>query len=352
VQFELLKKHERVLILGLTVVWNHFIWWGLPACFRRVDCYNLVVAPRRPIVSNGSNDNTVSKNPQGMHDLSAKLSAAERAGAVHDRVSINTLCFLGSSFRELAGYWHELGATRVSMVSNLLLQEGVSAAQAALASGDFRVETIAHPFVNAGHLQANKNWWVESRDQLLEVIDAARSINARSIYVSSGGHGTLTWEEAADVFCAAIGPCVAEAKAAGVALMIENGPQVYPDTTIVHSLRDAVTLAEKAGIGVCIDIFSCWVEAGLRDSIERAIPHCRIVQVSDYVYGDRSLPARAVPGDGAIPLRRILGWLLASGYDGAFDLELMGPRIDREGRLGATRRAAENLGALLRSLGA
>ena len=106
---------------------------------------------------------------------------------MHDRVSINTLCFLGSSFRELAGYWHELGATRVSMVSNLLLQEGVSAAREALASGEFRVETIAHPFVNAGHLQAGKSWWVESRDQLLQVIDAGSIRRLAVISASPAG---------------------------------------------------------------------------------------------------------------------------------------------------------------------
>jgi sugar phosphate isomerase/epimerase len=77
-----------------------------------------------------------------------------------------------------------------------------------------------------------------------------------------------------------------------------------------------------------------------------------VIQVSDYVYGDRALPSRAVPGDGAIPLQRLLEWALAAGYKGAFDLELIGPRIDREGHLPATRRAAEEVGKVLQSLGA
>lgn len=113
-----------------------------------------------------------------------------------------------------------------------------------------------------------------------------------------------------------------------------------------------MTLAELAGIGVCIDIYACWAEAALQETIERAMPRCHLIQVSDYVYGDRSLPSRAVPGDGAIPLERILGWALDAGYAGAFDLELIGPRIDAEGRREATRRAATNVGALLDALGA
>jgi sugar phosphate isomerase/epimerase len=236
------------------------------------------------------------------------------------------------------------------MVSTLLFDEGLSAAQDALGTGDYRMETIAHPFLHSRHLQPNEDSWTEARVKLNQLIEDASTLGARSIYVSAGGHGSLTWEEAAECFSEAIAPCVAHAKATGMPLMVENAPQLYPDTNIVHSLRDAVTLAEMADIGVCIDIFSCWTEAGLRDSIKRAMPRCYVVQVSDYVYGDRSLPSRAVPGDGAIPLRRIFDWVLGAGYAGAFDLELIGPRIDKEGPLAAVRRASAYVGDLLLSL--
>ena len=76
------------------------------------------------------------------------------------------------------------------------------------------------------------------------------------------------------------------------------------------------------------------------------------MQVSDYVLGDRSAPCRAVPGDGAIPLRRILGDVLDAGYRGVFDLELVGPRIAAEGAHAATTRAAEYLSTMLDELGA
>ena len=106
---------------------------------------------------------------------------------------------------------------------------------------------------------------------------------------------------------------------------------LYADAHIAHSLRDTVTLAEMAGIGVCMDFFGCWAEAGLAETIERAGPRLGLVQVADYVYGDRSLPSRAVPGDGVIPIKQILGWALDAGYTGGFDFELLGPRIDQAG---------------------
>ena len=55
------------------------------------------------------------------------------------------------------------------------------------------------------------------------------------------------------------------------------------------------------------------------------------VQVSDAVAGSVTTPDRAVPGDGDIPLESLLGRILEAGYQGAFDLEVIGPRIEQEG---------------------
>jgi sugar phosphate isomerase/epimerase len=271
---------------------------------------------------------------------------------MHERLSVHSVCFAGANLRELADYWCDLGAHRVSLTSDLLLDEGLTAAQEALRKGNCKVESITHPFLRGRHLETREDSWRDARDTLSRLIQDAKTLDARSIYMLTGGHGVLTWEEAAEAFRAAIAPCVTQAKAAGISLMVENSAALYADIHIAHTLRDAVILAEGAGVGVCIDLFACWSEAGLRQSIERALPSCRLVQVSDYVYGDRSLPSRAVPGDGAIPVKRILQWLLQAGYAGAFDIELIGPRIEAEGRLKAVRRTAEILSQMLRSLGA
>lgn len=252
---------------------------------------------------------------------------------------------------ELTAYWSQLDARRVSFISPQFA-DGAEPVRAALAAGACRMETVTHVFMQGRHLDPDEATWREPRAQLMTVIDCAAQLGARSVYLLTGGHGSLTWEDAAAAFSAAIAPCATRARDAGVALLIENAPALYADIHIAHTLRDTVALAELAGIGVCIDVFGCWSEAGLRESIVRAMPRCHLVQIGDYVYGDRSLPSRAVPGDGAIPLRRILDWILEAGYTGAFDLELIGPRIEREGCLEAVGRAAREVGATLESLGA
>ena len=105
-------------------------------------------------------------------------------------------------------------------------------------------------------------------------------------------------------------------------------------------------------LGICIDLFHCWTEAGLADLVDVALPRTQLIQLSDYVLGDRALPARAVPGDGAIPIEPFIAQSLAGGYTHGFDLELIGPRIEQEGPLTAARRACEAVTAMLGRLGA
>jgi sugar phosphate isomerase/epimerase len=167
----------------------------------------------------------------------------------------------------------------------------------------------------------------------------------------TGGRGECTWEQAAERFCTTIEPCVREARDANVALAIENASGLYADIHFANTLRDTITLSEMAGLGICIDLFHCWTEADLPSLVERALPRTQLIQLSDYVLGDRALPARAVPGDGAIPIESFVAQALAGGYPHGIDLELIGPRIEQEGRLDAARRACETVSAMLKRLG-
>ncbi len=176
---------------------------------------------------------------------------------------------------------------------------------------------------------------------------AAGDVAAESVYITTGSRGALTWEEAAEALKEAAEPVVEHARRVPVPLLMETVPSLREDVGFNHTLADTVALSETAGFGVCIDTYSSWTERNLQSVLAEAIPRCALVQVSDYVIGDWCVPGRAVPGDGDIPLERILGWLQEAGYSGPYDLELIGPRIVNEGGKGATLRAIRWLSALL-----
>ena len=268
---------------------------------------------------------------------------------MHPQLSIHQVCFGEMGVADFLQQCQALGARRATLTGPALLAPGGLEDARAKLSEDLQLQSIAHLF-SASPLSQDPAEWQQPRETLDRLIDMAAELGADSIYMLTGGRGNLSWAEAADCFKSAIAPCRERAEGAGVALAIENASALYADLHIAHTLADTLALAELADIDVCIELFFCWAEADLPGLFERAMPRCRLVQVSDYVYGDRALPARAVPGDGCVPLAALLTQLRQAGYRGPWELELLGPRIEDEGAAKAVPRAASYLADLLHTL--
>ena len=270
---------------------------------------------------------------------------------MHEYVSVNSLCLGNTTLEEQEHMWREIAPKRISFSTSQVFEEGEDKARAIVEAGGYGVNTCSHGFC-FGPLPGDEQGWQAPRESLSRAIRFASSVGARSIYMVTGGRGERSWEEAAEIFSAALAPCLPEAKAAGVPILIETAPFLYAKVHFAHTLRDTIALAEMAGIGVCIDIFSSWSEGGLKQIVERALPITQLVQVGDYVWGDNAFPARAVPGDGNIPIRQIIEWIVKGGYTKGFDLELLGPRIANEGHVAACTRSARWVSQVLDELGA
>ena len=83
-------------------------------------------------------------------------------------------------------------------------------------------------------------------------------------------------------------------------------------------------------------------DANIRDRTDRIA----VVQVNDFKVGTLRANERVVIGDGDIPLRRICHALADAGYDGWYDIELLGPAIDAEGYASVVPRAVAAFRAL------
>lgn len=271
--------------------------------------------------------------------------------AIHDRISINMSSFMGAGLADSADYWRAIGARRITLWGRLMLGHEHEAVRAVVRDGGYEVVTVSHVFADDA-LPQKAAGWHGPRARLSALIERCADVKAPAICMLTGGRGSLGWEDATALFAEMLAPCLAKARDAGIAVAIESTSPLFADHHLGTGMRDALLVAEAAGIGLCPDLFAGWTEAGLRETIERAVPRMVTVQVADYVYGDRALPCRAVPGDGAIPLQRIFGWMLEGGFKGAFDIEILGPRIAGEGFVSALRRAADNVGAMLSALGA
>lgn len=262
---------------------------------------------------------------------------------MHRQISVNTLCLapaaLGSHVEAVA----RMGARAISPVIHAVEEFGTAQTARSIGDAGLEVATLTHlafGFDTADAIAA-------ARERLMQTFDVAATIGAQTIIMTTGGRGALGWTEAAQAFAEAVAPCAEAASDAGIRLGIEGTSHLYADVSIAHRLTDTARLARMAGIAVMIDTFSCWFDADLEAAIAEAAPLTALVQVSDYVHGDRGLPCRAVPGDGVCGLERMIPAIAAAGFSGYFDLEVIGPRLLAEGPEVGLRRAADFIGALL-----
>src|SRR5215471_9136485 len=113
---------------------------------------------------------------------------------MHERISVNNLCFPGSPLAVDLDRWRSLGARRIALQTAKMQLEGWDQYLETLRGSGFAVETIAHLNPNRFDDDAQTDSFTT---ELLRTVAAAKALAARTIYITSGARGTLTWEETA-----------------------------------------------------------------------------------------------------------------------------------------------------------
>ena len=254
--------------------------------------------------------------------------------AWHPRISVCEVCSGLIPFVDEVGFWRELGVESVGMVFTQL--EPIGWDTELVAGSGFRVSNV-----------------VCSQRTAFDCLDFGAAMGADVVWLgSSGSIGSRTWEEAADDFGERIAPVVARAGELGMAFAIQPTNSLRLDISFLYTFRDALTVARAIGSGVVLELECCWYEPELEKRVRENIDRVALVQIDDVKFGDTWSPNRSVIGDGDMPLERLLGMILDAGYEGMFDLELIGPRIEAEGYRSATRRSLERASEILDRLGA
>ena len=270
----------------------------------------------------------------------------------HPRVSVNSLCSFGCSLAEDVKLWDDLGIDHVGLFLGTVEEMGIEDAIRLLQAAKIRVSTVAGPLPVALHTPEDSVARQLERERISRALDLAAEMAAGSVYLCTGSSGGCPWEEAVEKFDAAIDPLRRHSDAVGVRLAIEATSPLRADASFVFTLRDAIDLARATGIGVCLDLQTCWYERDVRKTIAAGMDVVELIQVSDYVLGTFATGDRAVPGDGTVPIKTLLEVALSLGYAGSFDLEVLGPRVEEEGYASAIRRSVEYVSAVLDDLGA
>ena len=255
--------------------------------------------------------------------------------SLHPRVAVNSISALRQTLAEDLALWADLGIAGMGIISPKLDAPGWDASQKTLRDAGVLVSSVS--------CQPN---------QVAQSLEFAGGVGARTLYAVSGSAGGVPWEEAAARYCEAMAPLVTRARELGVRLAVEPTNPLRSDVSFVHTVRDAIDLARMAEIGICIDFYSSWYERGLADLARKNADLLTLVQICDYKIGTLDTPNRVAIGEGDIPIERMIAMMLDAGYEGVFELEILGPKIEAEGYRAPIQRSVERASEILHRLGA
>jgi sugar phosphate isomerase/epimerase len=163
---------------------------------------------------------------------------------------------------------------------------------------------------------------VRSLDRLAPFAPAA-------VMVTPGGALSRPADEAHRIIVGGLRQITAAAAQLGLRIALE--PIRKSSSGFISSFDQAVRVIEEVGsdhLGVVLDIWHVWDDPELRSSIASHAALIYGVQVNDWRDPTRAPSDRVLPGEGIADVPGLMSTLIAAGFDGWYDLEIMSEGFD------------------------
>jgi sugar phosphate isomerase/epimerase len=172
----------------------------------------------------------------------------------------------------------------------------------------------------------------ESVEDAAEALRTAAQLGAGSLVVYSGARAGHTYNHARRLIQSALTELIPTAAELGVLLAVEPlHPGCAAECTFLTSVDDVLAVLEAVGseqVKMVFDTYHLGQDPEIVDRIAEITPQVAIVQLGDAKGPPEGEQNRCRLGEGIIPLAEIVTALKAAGYDGYYDVELLGEEIE------------------------
>ncbi len=163
-------------------------------------------------------------------------------------------------------------------------------------------------------------------------IDEAAELGAEVLVLVCGPAPDKDIGRARDQVAQGIEAILPYAEAAHIPLGIEPLHPVFAgDRSVIVTLAEANNLVSRFAspvLGVVIDVYHVWWDPNVYQEIQRAAGHILGFHVNDWVLPmGIPLTARGLMGDGVIDIPRLSQAVLAAGYQGPIEVEILNQEI-------------------------
>jgi sugar phosphate isomerase/epimerase len=162
-------------------------------------------------------------------------------------------------------------------------------------------------------------------------VRTAAAIEARCLVVYSGARAGHTYKHARRLVQNALAELAPLAEQFGIALALEPmHPGCAAEWTFLTTVDETLELLEAAACPqakLVLDTYHLGFEPGLVERIPQIAPRIALVQLGDAKRPPQGEQNRCRLGEGIVPLREIVAAVKAAGYDGYYDVELLGEEL-------------------------
>jgi sugar phosphate isomerase/epimerase len=191
---------------------------------------------------------------------------------------------------------------------------------------------VSHLLWAGGFTGSDGRSYRESVEDAAEALRTAAAVGTACLVVYSGARAGHTFNHARRLILSALKELMPQAAELGVTMALEPmHPGCAENWTFLTSLDETLALLDVMAspqVKMVFDTYHLGQEAGIVARIPQFASQVAIVQLGDAKRAPCGEQNRCRLGEGVIPLSEIVAALKAAGYDGYYDVELLGEEIE------------------------
>jgi len=245
------------------------------------------------------------------------------------RLSINELTTFRWTFEEDVSSYAAAGIASIGVWRQKLSDFGEERGIDLLAEKGLAVSNLLWA---GGFTGSDGRNYRESLDDAEEAIRSAAAMGAGCLVVYSGARNLHTHNHARRLLCGALKELAPMAADLEVSLALEPMHEgCAEEWTFLTELDEVVDLIETIGsdqIKLVFDTYHLGQDRRVIDRIAAVAPHIAVVHLGDSKAPPEQEQNRCRLGEGEVPLKEIVAALASAGYDGDYDVELIGEELE------------------------
>jgi len=245
-------------------------------------------------------------------------------------LSMNETTTFRWSFEEDVAQYAAAGIPALGVWRQKVSDYGDAAAAAKLLA-DAKLK-VSHLLWAGGFTGSDGRSFRASLDDAMDALRTARQLGTHCLVVYSGARAGHTHNHARRLLRDALRELSPASSELGVSLAVEAmHPGCAAEFTFLTTVEDVLSLlaaVDSPQVKMVFDTYHLGLSEGLVARIPELVPHIAIVQLGDMKSAPAGEQNRCRLGDGIVPLKEIVAALAAAGYDGFYDVELLGEEIE------------------------